>query len=104
MDTVHEGNIARQKFLHNRKLQDNKFNLLDTAYLKNNKPRIRVSKMLNRKPEGRGITKVVNTSNLKKATGPFYREKVETKIGCDKVYQGSNWKVSELREDSRRTE
>ena len=28
------------------------------------------------KPDGRGRTKTVNASKLKKATGPFYRERV----------------------------
>ena len=41
-----EGNIQRQKFLHDRLIRGNKFNLLDRVYLKNDKPRVGVSKKL----------------------------------------------------------
>ena len=34
-----EGNIQRQKFLHDRNLKGKEFNLLDRFYLKNDKPR-----------------------------------------------------------------
>ena len=92
--TVRAGNLTRQKFLHDRRLQGKKFNLLDRVYLKNDKPRVGVSKKLKLKfeglytivaileassgsdttemyrikPEGRGRTKTVNASKLKKAT------------------------------------
>ena len=98
---IREGNIARHKFLHERKIQGRKFNLMDRVYLKNDKPRVRVSKKLKLKfevvytvegileatngeetteiykikPDGRGRTKTVNASKLKKASGPFYRER-----------------------------
>ena len=41
-----KGNIHIQKFLHDRKIRGNKFNLLDQVYLKNDKLRIGVSKKL----------------------------------------------------------
>ena len=39
-----EGNIQRQKFFHDRNLRGKEFNLLDRVYLKNDKPRVGVSK------------------------------------------------------------
>ena len=97
---IREGNIARHNFLHDRKIQGRKFNLMDRLYLKNDKPRVSVSKKLKLKfkglytvvaileatsgeemteiykikPDGRGRT--VNGSKLKKASCPFYRERV----------------------------
>ena len=91
-----EGSIQRQKFLHDRQIRGNKFKLLDRVYLKNEKPRVGVSKKLKFryegiytiveilesrsedevtnlykiKPEGRGRPQVVNGSKLKKAIGP----------------------------------
>ena len=50
--TIREGNIARQKFLHDRILPGKKFKLLDRVYLKNDKPRVGVSKKLKLKFEG----------------------------------------------------
>ena len=41
-----EGNIQRQKFFHDRNLPGKEFNLLDRVYLKNDKPRVGVSKKL----------------------------------------------------------
>ena len=96
MALAREGNIQRQKFLHDRKIRGNQFNLLDRVHVKNDKPRIGVSKKLKFrysgvytiieilesrsedevtllyrvKPEGRGRPTVVNASKLKKAIGP----------------------------------
>ena len=41
-----EGSIKRQKFLHDRHIRGNKFELLDRVYLKNDKPSVGVSKKL----------------------------------------------------------
>ena len=49
--TIREGNIAREKFLHDRILPGKKFKLLDRVYLKNDKPRVGVSKKLKLKFE-----------------------------------------------------
>ena len=49
---IREGNIARHKFLHDRKIQGRKFNLMDRVYLKNDKPRVGVLKKLKLKFEG----------------------------------------------------
>ena len=38
--TVREGNIARQKFLHDRRLHHKRFNLLDRVFLKNDKLKV----------------------------------------------------------------
>ena len=99
---IREGNIARHKFLHDRKIQGRKFNLLDRVNLKNDKPRVGVSKKLKLKfeglytvvaileatngeetteiykikPDGRRRTKTVNASKLKKASVPFYRDRI----------------------------
>ena len=56
---VREGYIARQKFLHNRTLHGKRFNLLDRFYLKNDQPKMGVSKKLKLKYD-RAIEKVVN--------------------------------------------
>ena len=75
---------------------------MNRVYLKNDKPRVGVSKKLKLKfeglytvvaileatngeetteiykikPDGRGRTKTVNAAKLNKASGPFYRERV----------------------------
>ena len=100
--TIREGNIARHKFLHDSKIQGRKFNLMDRVYLKNDKPRVGVSKKLKSKfegnytivaileaangeetteiykikPDGRGRTKTVSASKLKRVSGPVYKERV----------------------------
>ena len=51
---AHEGSFQRQKFLHDRKIRGNKFNVLDRVYLKNDKPRIGVSKKFKFRYHNRG--------------------------------------------------
>ena len=41
-----KGNIQGKQFLHDRNLRGKKINLLDRVYLKNDKPRVGVSKKL----------------------------------------------------------
>ena len=103
--TIREGNIQRQEFFHDPNVHGKKFKLLDRVYLKNDQPRVGMSKKLKFKydgvymviaimelrdgdqineqyrikPEGRGKTKVVNVSKLKKTLGPYCREKIEQK-------------------------
>ena len=98
-----EDSILRQKFFHDRNLRGKEFNLLDRVYLKNDKPRVVVSKKLKFtfdgvytivvmfesrsedettklykiKPEGRGLSKTGNGAKLRKATGPICVEKAK---------------------------
>ena len=98
-----EGSIQRQKFLHDRLISGKKFNFFDRVCLKNDKPRVGVTKKLKFKyegvftiieiqeslsedevtklykikPEGRGRPQVVNESKLKRAIGPVSKAKVK---------------------------
>ena len=74
---VREGNIQQQKFLHDRKIKGNKFNLLDRVYMKNDKPRVGVSKKLKFRYEGVYTIIEILESRSDDETTTLYRVKPE---------------------------
>ena len=52
VETIREGNIQGQKFFHYRNVHCKKFKLLDRLYLKNDQPRVVMSKKLKFKYDG----------------------------------------------------
>ena len=101
--TIREGNLQRQKFFHDRHIRGKQFQLLDKVLVRNDQPKVAVSKKLKFKydgfytvvailssvegseendlyrikPEGRGRTKVVNGSKLKRAFGPYIKDSID---------------------------
>ena len=86
-----QGKIQRKKFLHDRNLRGNEINLLDRVYLKNDKPRVGVSKLLKFRFDGVYTIVAILESRSEDEVTKLYKIKHEGR-GRPKTVNGAKFK------------
>ena len=79
--------FQRQKFFHDRNLRGKEFNLLDRVYLKNDKPRVGVSKKLKFRFDGVYTIVAIFESRSEDETTKLYKIKPDGR-GRSKIFNG----------------